>query len=140
MARRLTRVPRARRQVTAEQLVREANTSQPEAGAKPSKQKLVDREELAEHQLRKRKFFEDNVRRNGAWLESNWTRYAAWEEAQGDYPRARSVYERALGAGYRSKNLWLRYAEMEMRGKFVNHARNVWDRACTLLPRLDQFW
>merc|ERR1719379_62707 len=78
----------AQRQVTAEQLVREANTSQPEAGAKPSKQKLVDREELAEHQLRKRKFFEDNVRRNGA--------------------------------GLRSKNLWLRYAEMEMRGKFVN--------------------
>ncbi len=120
--------------------MREANATQLEAGAKPSKQKLVDREELAEHQLRKRKFFEDNVRRNGAWLESTWTQYAAWEEAQGDYPRARSVYERALGAGYRSKTLWMRYAEMEMRGKFVNHARNVWDRACTLLPRMDQFW
>ena len=29
---------------------------------------------------------------------------------------------------------------MEMRNKFINHARNVWERACKLLPRVDQFW
>lgn len=29
---------------------------------------------------------------------------------------------------------------MEMKHKFVNHARNVWDRAITLLPRVTQFW
>jgi hypothetical protein len=29
---------------------------------------------------------------------------------------------------------------MEMKHKFVNHARNVWDRAVSLLPRVDQFW
>lgn len=29
---------------------------------------------------------------------------------------------------------------MEMKNKFVNHARNVWDRAVTLLPRVDQLW
>ena len=27
-----------------------------------------------------------------------------------------------------------------MRNKFVNHARNVYDRAVSLLPRVDQFW
>lgn len=27
-----------------------------------------------------------------------------------------------------------------MRCKFPNHARNVWDRAVALLPRVDQFW
>lgn len=32
------------------------------------------------------------------------------------------------------------YAEMEMRHRFVNHARNVWDRAVSLLPRVDQLW
>jgi len=32
------------------------------------------------------------------------------------------------------------YAEMEMRHRFINHARNVWDRAVTLLPRVDQLW
>jgi hypothetical protein len=36
--------------------------------------------------------------------------------------------------------LWLQYAEMEMRHRFVNHARNVWDRAVTYLPRQDQLW
>merc|ERR1719182_877631 len=29
---------------------------------------------------------------------------------------------------------------MEMRNKFLNHARNVWDRAVAILPRVDQFW
>jgi hypothetical protein len=36
--------------------------------------------------------------------------------------------------------VWLRYAEMEMRNRFINHARNVWDRAVNLLPRQDQLW
>lgn len=36
--------------------------------------------------------------------------------------------------------LLLQYAEMEMRHRFVNHARNVWDRAVSLLPRIDQLW
>jgi crooked neck len=36
--------------------------------------------------------------------------------------------------------LWLKYAEMEMRHRAVNHARNVLDRATVLLPRVDQFW
>ena len=35
---------------------------------------------------------------------------------------------------------YLQYAEMEMRHRFVNHARNVWDRAVTYLPRQDQLW
>jgi crooked neck len=48
--------------------------------------------------------------------------------------------ERALDHNYRSSSLWLKYAEMEMTHKFVNHARNVWDRAISLLPRVDQFW
>jgi len=39
------------------------------------------------------------------------------------------VWERALDVNPQSITLWLRYAEMEMRGRFVNHARNVWDRA-----------
>jgi crooked neck len=29
---------------------------------------------------------------------------------------------------------------MEMRNKFINHARNVWERACRYLPRVEQFW
>ncbi|KAK4734638.1 hypothetical protein R3W88_008899 [Solanum pinnatisectum] len=29
---------------------------------------------------------------------------------------------------------------MEMKNKFVNHARNLWDRAVIRLPRVDQLW
>ena len=29
---------------------------------------------------------------------------------------------------------------MEMRARFINHARNIWDRAVSLLPRVDQLW
>ena len=55
--------------------------------------------------------------------------YAQWEEAQKDFRRARSVWERAMDVNYTSVTLWLKYAEMEMRHRFINHARNVWDRA-----------
>ena len=27
-----------------------------------------------------------------------------------------------------------------MRHKFINHARNIWERAIYYLPRIDQFW
>jgi crooked neck len=29
---------------------------------------------------------------------------------------------------------------MEIQGEFVNHARNIYDRAIALLPRVDTFW
>lgn len=34
----------------------------------------------------------------------------------------------------------MKYAELEMRNRQVNHARNLWDRAVTILPRVSQFW
>jgi crooked neck len=40
----------------------------------------------------------------------------------------------------RSGELWLRYAEMEMRNECINHARNILDRAIQLLPRVDFLW
>ena len=118
--------------------MREAKERQEETFRAP-KQKITDAEELAEYRLKKRKEFEDLIRRV-YWNESVWVKYAKWEETQKDFARARSVWERALDYNYRSQSLWLKYAEMEMSHKFVNHARNVWDRAVNLLPRVDQFW
>jgi crooked neck len=54
--------------------------------------------------------------------------------------RARSVYERALDEDYRAPQIYIQYAEMEMRLRNVNHARNVWDRAVAILPRVDTLW
>jgi len=128
----------APRQITAEQIVRDARSQQEEI-AKPPVSKIADREELAEYQLKKRREFEDLVRRM-RWSPGVWTKYAKFEESQQDFERARSVWERALEVDYRNRSMWLKYAEMEMRNRFVNHARNVWDRAVTLLPMIDQFW
>ncbi|XP_035221739.1 protein crooked neck-like [Stegodyphus dumicola] len=126
-------------QITAEQLLREAKERDLEILPPPPKQKISDPEELAEYQLRKRKTFEDNIRKNRTKI-NNWIKYAQWEESQKEINRARSVYERALDVDKRSITLWLKYAEMEMKHRQVNHARNIFDRAVTHLPRVNQFW
>ncbi|KAG9132889.1 hypothetical protein Leryth_014832 [Lithospermum erythrorhizon] len=125
-------------QITAEQILREARERQ-ESEIRPPKQKITDPTELADYRLRKRKEYEDLIRRV-RWNKSVWVKYAKWEESQLDFRRARSVWERALEVDYRDHTMWLKYAEFEMKNKFVNHARNAWDRAVTLLPRVDQLW
>ncbi|RZF39167.1 hypothetical protein LSTR_LSTR005795 [Laodelphax striatellus] len=126
-------------QITAEQLLREAKERDLEIVPPPPKQKISDPEELADYQHRKRRAFEDNIRKNRMVI-SNWLKYAQWEESQKEVPRARSIYERALDVDHRNITLWLKYTEMEMRNRQVNHARNLWDRAVTILPRANQFW
>jgi len=125
-------------QITAEQLLREA-MERLDSEPKPPNQRITDPEELADYRMRKRKGYEDSLRRNrnniGVWL-----KYAEWEESQRELERARSVYERAIDVDYRNAQIWIKYAEMEMRNKNVNAARNIYDRAVTLLPRVDQFW
>ena len=125
-------------QVSAEQLLREAVDRQ-EPGLQAPTQRFADLEELHEYQGRKRKGFEEYVRRNRINL-NNWVRYAAWELEQKEYRRARSVFERALDVMPTSVVLWIRYIESEMRTRNINHARNLLDRAVTLLPRVDKFW
>ena len=126
-------------QITAEQLLHEASHQKIEKVAPPPRQKISDPAELAAFKMKKRKEFEDNIRKNRAVM-SNWLKYARWEDSQQELQRARSVYERAIDVDHRNVPLWLKYAEMEMRNKQINHARNVWDRAVTILPRANQFW
>ena len=126
-------------QITAEQLLREAKERELEHRPPPPKQKITDPDELAEFKLRKRKEFEDTIRKNRMAI-GNWLRYAAFEEQQGELARARSVIERALDVDHRNIQIFLRYAEMELRNRQINHARNVFDRAISILPRANQFW
>ena len=125
-------------QITAEQLLREAKERQEEDPA-PPKQKITDPDELAEYRTRKRKEFEDGIRRNRNAIPL-WIKYAMWEETQLEFDRARSIWERSLEIDHRNTTIWLKYAEMEMRHRNVNRARNIWDRAVAILPRVDQFW
>ncbi|KAF9613030.1 hypothetical protein IFM89_005464, partial [Coptis chinensis] len=115
------------------------NRERQEAEIRPPKQKITDPTELSDYRLRKRKEYEDLIRRV-RWNIGVWIKYAQWEESQKDFARARSVWERALEVDYRNHTLWLKYAEVEMENKFINHARNVWDRAVSLLPRIGQLW
>lgn len=49
----------------------------------------------------KRKEFEDQIRRQRMFL-GTYMKYAAWEESQHEFERARSVYERCLDVDYRT--------------------------------------
>ncbi|KRZ52073.1 Crooked neck-like protein 1 [Trichinella nativa] len=126
-------------QITAEQLLREAKERDLEILPPPPKKKISDPEELKEYQFRRRKEYEDCIRKNRNSI-CNWIKYAKWEESQGEMQRSRSVFERALDVDHRNITLWLQYAEMEIRNRQINHARNVWDRAISILPRAIQFW
>jgi crooked neck len=128
----------AQTQTTAEQLIRESQAHRTDDIRIPI-QRIGDEDELDDFKLRKRKGFEDQIKRQRYHI-GCWMKYAAWEEHQGEFIRARSVYERAIAMDYRNTTIWLKYAEMEMKNKFINHARNVWERACKYLPRVDQLW
>ncbi|KAG8832668.1 NineTeen Complex (NTC) component, partial [Serendipita sp. 399] len=106
---------------------------------KAPRQRVEDFEELHEYRGRKRKEFEERIRRTPGNLKE-WTSYASWEASQGEHDRSRSVYERALEVDARASKLWLSYVEMELKARNVQHARNLLDRAVTLLPRIDLFW
>ncbi|CEH17791.1 pre-mrna-splicing factor clf1 [Ceraceosorus bombacis] len=97
-------------QISAEQLLREAQERQ-EAPLKRATQRFIA-----------------------------WIRYAEWEASQGELPRARSVFERALDVDPRHPQLWLRYVDLELKSRNIQHARNLLDRAVSILPRIDQFW
>ncbi|RKP09089.1 hypothetical protein THASP1DRAFT_34492 [Thamnocephalis sphaerospora] len=125
-------------QITAEQLMREAHEFREVAIAAP-RQKITDKEELAEYQMDKRRSFEDMLRRNRIHV-GTWLNYAAWEQSQDEITRARSIYERALDVDARNVTVYLKYLEMEMKNRNVNRARNLFDRVVALLPRVDQFW
>ncbi|PNY27254.1 Pre-mRNA-splicing factor clf1, partial [Tolypocladium capitatum] len=125
-------------QISAEQLLREAVDRQ-EVSLQAPTQRFSDLEELHEYQGRKRKEFEDYVRRNRVSLH-NWTQYSTWELEQKEFARARSVFERALDVLPHSVQLWIRYIEAEMKSRNINHARNLLNRAVAILPRVDKLW
>lgn len=125
-------------QITAEQIVREAQERQ-DPLFKPPEQRIANTVELQEYRQDRRLYLENKVRRNRYNI-SVYIQYALWEESQGELERARSVYERGLELHYRNDSLWLKYVEMELKHKNVNHCRNLLDRVTFTLPRVNMFW
>ena len=50
--------------------------------------------------MRRRKVFEDSIRKNRTTM-SNWFKYAAYEDNMKEIERARSIYERAIDVDHR---------------------------------------
>lgn len=125
-------------QISAEQLLREAVDRQ-EGGLDKPEQRFADLEELKEFQGRKRREYEDYIRRNSQSLK-NWTQYTDFEIQYKEFARARSVFERALDVLPTNPALWMRYIDFEIKERNIQHARNLLDRAVTLLPRVDKMW
>ena len=125
-------------QITAEQIIREAQAHKNDEIFIPV-QKISDEDELYEYQLKKRREFEDQIRRQKYNI-SQWLKYALWEENQQNFKRARSIYERAIEIDYKNPKIYNQYIEFEIKNKFINHARNVFERVCKILPNNEQFW
>ncbi|BFU19005.1 crooked neck protein putative [Entamoeba histolytica] len=125
-------------QITAEQLIREARDNQTPSYTRP-KMTIHDEEELQAYRLTKRKEFEQGVTKERQ-NPKRWTRYAFWEEEQGEYVRARSIFERALEQDYTIADTWMKYVDFELRNNQVNKARNILERATSLLPMVYKLW
>ncbi|KDP25800.1 hypothetical protein JCGZ_22522 [Jatropha curcas] len=119
-------------QITAEQILREARERQ-ESEIRPPKQKITDSTELADYRLRKRKEFEDLIRRV-RWNISVWIKYAQWEDSQKEFNRARSVWERAVTLLPRVDQLWYKYIHMEEMLGNVAGARQIFERWMGWMP------
>lgn len=125
-------------QITAEQLIADPEIHQLNTIKMPFATLLGD-EEIEGYKLKRRKEFEDVLRRQKLFV-GKWIKYAEWEMNMKEYRRARSIFERALDIHPYTIQLWLKYAENEMKNKFVDHARNIWERATSVMPRVELFW
>ncbi|KAH9251792.1 hypothetical protein BASA81_010235 [Batrachochytrium salamandrivorans] len=133
-------------QLTAEQLIYDAKTqfsgeggSDLLASQKDEQWKILDRDELNQFLQRKRKDYEDRIRKDRKSARS-YLDYARFEAKQNDFRRARSIFERALTLLSGNALVWLAYAEIEAKAGFVAHAVNVLHRAVELLPRENKLW
>jgi crooked neck len=65
-----------------------------------------------------------------------WIQYASWEASQNEFACARSVFKHAVDP--QSGPLWLTYTETKLKSHNVQHVRNLFNCAITLLPCVDQ--
>ncbi|KAK6589509.1 hypothetical protein RS030_203058 [Cryptosporidium xiaoi] len=98
-----------------------------------------DSDELDEYVIRRRKEFEDIIRKK-RWKISLYLSYAKWEALQHNFNNSRSIFERALNINYEHTRIWREYINMEIINGNINNARNLYERVIKLLPMVDEFW
>lgn len=134
----LRQVP-AEKQITSSQILHDAHEYRLNIISRPAQQ-IKDLDELRLFQLTKRRNYEQQLNKNRLNY-GQWMRYAKWEiESNHDFKRGRSILERALEVNVQHVPFWVRYIELELQHKNVNHARNLLNRAVSTLPRSEKFW
>lgn len=99
-----------------------------------------DSEELREVRKRRRDEHELNIARHPS-DRSAWFRYIRWEYEWGSLETTRAIYERCISGDLATdSNVWLRWAEDEVRNQKIGQARSVLDRATNLLPKSSKLW
>ena len=89
----------AERQITAEQLMREAPAYVTEQYKAPTSIHIMDQDELTDFKFNKRKEYEEKLRMQRHHI-GTWIKYAEWEAEIQEFQRARSVFERAIEVDY----------------------------------------
>ncbi|RLV94087.1 Pre-mRNA-splicing factor CLF1 [Spathaspora sp. JA1] len=126
-------------QITSKEILEEAYKQKESKFSRPQ-QTIQDLDELQSFQQAKRKEYEQQLNKNRLNY-GEWLRYARWEvQHNRDFPRARSIMERALDVNNQHIPFWIRYIQLELSYKNVNHARNLLDRAVKILPTVNKLW
>ncbi|KAE9387247.1 hypothetical protein BT96DRAFT_1005301 [Gymnopus androsaceus JB14] len=81
-----------------------------------------------------------NVKKEAKRIRGGYQENKRKHALQNKFARSHSVYERALDVDPQNIQLWLSYTEMELKSRNVQHSRNLFNQAVTLLPRVDQLW
>ncbi|KAJ1613704.1 HAT repeat-containing protein [Cryptosporidium canis] len=133
-------------QITVEQILKETYSGSTNSiGGKNSLSRLYesfnfrDADELEDYRIRKRKEFEDSIRRK-RWKISLYLSYARWESLQNHIANSRSILERAIIVNYENQRVWREYIKLEITNGNMNNARNLFERVTHLLPRVEEFW
>jgi crooked neck len=138
----------ADRQITAEQILREAKEIRLEDDIRAPKTVITDPQELAEYRLRKRKEFEDALRRVGRWQSGVWVKVRACVGVRGGFggvagvclschlhsrvvreittPRSQLTIHNQTNTQPKTTK---QYAQWEEGQKDFRRARSVWERA-----------
>ncbi|KAF7456465.1 putative crooked neck family 1 protein isoform 2 [Cryptosporidium felis] len=130
-------------QITVEQILKESYLGSADISGNLSKLyesfNFKDIDELEDYRIRKRKEFEDSIRRK-RWKMGIYISYAKWESLQNNFDNSRSILERALIINYENCRIWREYIKLEIINGNINNARNLFERVTKLLPRIDEFW
>ncbi|KAH8582602.1 crooked neck HAT repeats [Cryptosporidium sp. chipmunk genotype I] len=133
-------------QITVEQILKESYSgSTNNIGGNNSLSRIHESfdfrgiDELEDYRIRKRKEFEDSIRRK-RWKISLYLSYAKWESLQNNIQNSRSILERGILVNYENVRIWRDYVKLEITNGNINNARNLFERVTHLLPRIDEFW